>query len=280
MDGGGAYCFDFAYVPNPLVVPVMRSYWGIILCALTTVADAFTPPRRSRTASVGQIFGAPIMHVLSLREKLGDEIRLILASQSPRRWEILDMMGLKDRYSVQPSPLDESAQQTKLRAEKTHPTDYTRILAEEKAKAVAMALGATEVPTLVLGSDTIVDQDDCILEKPKDADDASRMLNQLSGRQHYVHTGVALYLVKGDSVKLCCSWTEAAVVQFAPLTSDDIEAYIATGEPMDKAGSYGIQGIGGQFVQNIEGDFFTVMGLPMHRTSEQLGAAITDALKA
>jgi septum formation protein len=128
--------------------------------------------------------------------------------------------------------------------------------------------------TIVLGSDTIVDLDGHILEKPVDETDAGRMLSMLSGRRHSVHTGVALVCVGrctdgDDAVTVTTtSFVDTAVVQFAALTKGDIEAYVSTGEPLDKAGSYGIQGIGGQMVRSIEGDFFTV--------SSVLGSSVTS----
>lgn len=209
--------------------------------------------------------------VVSLRDYLqsknddydSNKIRLVLASQSPRRKEILDMMGLQGKFEVAPSPLDESALQKELQS--TDPVNYTRILAEQKA--MALARQSVQSPSdhsvgaklLVLGSDTIVAYGGSILEKPVDEADAVRMLNQLQGNRHTVHTGVALVLMDDNNdVRLIESFTETATVQFAALTESDIAAYVASGEPMDKAGSYGIQGIGGQLVTSIEGDFFTV----------------------
>jgi septum formation protein len=227
------------------------------------------------------------------------------------------MMGLQGRFQVIPSPLKEEEVQVQY-STSLSPTEYTRRLAEEKAMALAHVLAYDPssplitsllfsngklVPTLVLGSDTIVEWNGMILEKPKDVADARNMLLQLSGQQHQVHTGVALYLVMfGDisehvveptttpttktdtastnSIRLLSSFTDTAWVQFAPLSQQDIEAYLATGEPMDKAGSYGIQGVGGQFVTNITGDFFTVMGLPAHRTSQALAKAMSDVLSS
>lgn len=225
--------------------------------------------------------------LVSLVEHLGSEIDLILASQSPRRREILDMMGLEGKFTPTPSPLDESALQIQLKEK--NPIDYTRILAEEKAKALAMDImikTQQQRPVLVLGSDTIVDLDGAILEKPTDEADAKRMLSRLSGRNHCVHTGVAVYLVPATTgssnddatATLMASFTDTAKVCFAQYNESDMDAYIATKEPMDKAGSYGIQGIGGQFVKFVEGDFFTVMGLPMHRTSLVLAEAISNIL--
>lgn len=209
-------------------------------------------------------------------QHLDVDVKLILASQSPRRREILDMMGLGGKYIATPSPLDESSLQKRLAKE--DPKMYTRILAEEKAKALAVTLD-TKVPTLVLGSDTIVDLEGKILEKPTDADSAVSMLKQLSDNFHQVHTGVAIYLVQDTDVQLVSSFIDTAKVKFAELSEEDIKAYVETKEPMDKAGSYGIQGIGGQFVEKMEGDFFTVMGLPMHRVSTELTKAVKIALK-
>lgn len=211
--------------------------------------------------------------------------QLILASQSPRRREILDMMGLAGRYTVNPSPLDEESLQKELAKTVITPQDYSRTLAESKALALAEHIlkedtlvdenSMTAHSTFILGSDTIVDYSGSILEKPKSESDAIGMLRTLSGAYHEVHTGVALYCLKSGSIELVCSFTDTAKVKFAELGESDIQAYVNTGEPMDKAGSYGIQGMGGQFVERMEGDFFTVMGLPMHRVSRELAKALS-----
>lgn len=204
------------------------------------------------------------------------------------------------------------------------PVEYNLRLARAKAHALAEAHAATAIastqPAYYLGSDTIVELDGAILEKPRDRDDAKRMIGLLSGRRHRVHTAVALYRLgpgvgnhndnhnhnhnenhndndtnhrnndndndtnnrnnhndtnnHNASIALVDSFVDTATVTFATLTERDIEAYVATGEPMDKAGSYGIQGIGGQFVASVEGDFFTVMGLPMHKTSRLIASAL------
>ena len=220
--------------------------------------------------------------LLSNMHKIGPEssIQLILASASPRRREILDMMGLSDRYTVQPSPLDEKAVQIELSGRGLEPKEYAKVLAEKKAAALCNEL--LKQPehigtTLILGSDTIVDHQGHILEKPTDTKDAYDMLARLSGRWHVVHTGVAVYALVDNKKKmdLLFSFTDTAKVKFAPLTQNDIKSYVSTGEPMDKAGSYGIQGIGGQIVESLEGDFFTVMGLPMHELSKNLNEAIS-----
>lgn len=205
-------------------------------------------------------------------------------------------MGLKEKYTVQSSPLNEEELQQELSlllnaSEKDPsnaftPIDYTKRLAESKAYALVeeMVDSKSELSntyshkcTYVLGSDTIVDFDGSILEKPKDSDDAKMMLSKLSGNWHSVHTGVAIYRINHEienKVELVSSFTDTARVLFTHLSPEDIDSYISTGEPMDKAGSYGIQGVGGQMVQQLNGDFFTVMGLPMNRVSKELANVI------
>lgn len=218
-------------------------------------------------------------------------VQIILASQSPRRAEILDMMGLKGQFIATPSPLDESKLQTELqsRADPPSPVDYVKLLSSSKAGAMADSLIESsssndygDRPLLILGSDTIVDLDGIILEKPVDKVNACEMLEKLSGSWHCVHTGVAIYYLPGTrnektTPELLSSFVETTKVKFVELTQRDIESYVETGEPMDKAGSYGIQGIGGQMVEQINGDYFTVMGFPMHRLSVEL-AKISSAL--
>ena len=221
-------------------------------------------------------------HEISTASDPNATLRLILASQSPRRTEILEMMGLAGRFSASPSPLDEEKLQIELAQKDITPSDYARTLAERKAHAYAFdgSIDKGSGVALILGSDTIVDLDGNIMEKPKSEESAYTMLSSLSGNWHYVHTGVACYQYRaGESVEepeLKFSFTDTARVKFSTLTDKDIRAYIDTKEPFDKAGSYGIQGIGGQLVERIEGDFFSVMGLPMHRLSREL----TEVLKS
>mmetsp|Transcript_51569 Transcript_51569/g.109685 ORF Transcript_51569/g.109685 Transcript_51569/m.109685 type:complete len:298 (+) Transcript_51569:52-945(+) len=219
------------------------------------------------------------MHKIGLSTDESSNLRLLLASQSPRRREILDMMGLAGRFTAEPSPLNEEELQVELSKKKFPPRDYARTLAERKAHAavdVTMAKNDGKV-TLIIGSDTIVDLCGSIMEKPKDEADAFEMIRRLSGNWHQVHTGVAVYAAGGrgnSEEELMFSFTDTANVKFASLTDRDIESYIASNEPLDKAGAYGIQGVGGQLVERVEGDFFAVMGLPMHRFSRELSKAI------
>lgn len=170
---------------------------------------------------------------------------LVLASQSPRRAEILRQAGIP--FTVRTTPVDE----TPLPEEK--PEDYVCRLAEQKARAVEAAPAET-----VLGADTTVVIDGQMLAKPDDAADARRMLETLSGRSHQVLTGICLR--RGPT--LVRDWA-ATRVWFTGMTPREISAYIETGEPMDKAGAYAIQGLASKFVERIEGCYFNVMGLPV-----------------
>ncbi len=169
----------------------------------------------------------------------------MLASQSPRRREILRLAGIP--FTVRVADVDESV------LDGESPADYVQRLAEAKACAVEAAPGET-----VLGADTTVVIDGEILAKPADAADARRMLARLSGRRHEVLTGVCLR----RGVTATCEFVTTGVV-FAPLTAAEIDEYVASGEPMDKAGAYAIQGLASKFVERIEGDYFNVMGLPV-----------------
>ena len=175
-------------------------------------------------------------------------VRIVLASQSPRRRELLSLIGIA--HDVRPADLDESL----LPGES--PTEHAERLARSKAEAVA----AREPAAVVIGSDTIVVLDGEILGKPSTAGEAAMTLRRLSGRTHTVHTAVAVTR-NGRTV----SGVESVEVTFRPLTDAQIETYIATGEPMDKAGAYGIQGYGAVIVERVHGDYFAVMGLALGR---------------
>ena len=174
--------------------------------------------------------------------------RIVLASQSPRRRELLSLIGIP--HDVQPADLDESVLPGEM------PREHAERLARSKAEAIALR----EPAAAIIGSDTIVVLDGCILGKPVDAADAKGMLERLSGRTHTVLTAVAV-AHRGRTV----SGVESVEVTFRPLSAQQIEAYIATGEPMDKAGAYGIQGYGAVIVERVHGDYFAVMGLALGR---------------
>jgi septum formation protein len=170
---------------------------------------------------------------------------LVLASQSPRRAEILRQAGIP--FVVRAAPVDE----TPLPAET--PVDYVRRLAEAKARAVP-----ADADEMVLGADTTVVVDQEILAKPADGPDARRMLALLSGRRHEVMTGICLR--RGDE-QICDHAVTA--VWFAPMSEREIDEYVASGEPMDKAGAYAVQGAASKFIPRIEGCYYNVMGLPV-----------------
>jgi septum formation protein len=185
---------------------------------------------------------------------------LILASASPRRRDLLAQVGY--RFEVRPAHIPEDP----LPGE--GPIAYVTRLAREKAEAVFREMSSPTIndqnqcldgqSPAVLGADTTVTLDNAILGKPEDAADAARILRLLSGRTHRVITGVALATAEGTEVA-----AEATAVKFLTLSDEEIAYYIATGEPMDKAGAYGIQGHAARWIPRIEGCYFNVMGLPL-----------------
>ena len=175
--------------------------------------------------------------------------RVILASASPRRRELLSLIGVA--HDVQPADIDE----TVLPGEAADA--HCERLARVKALAVRRSMNDD---ALIVGSDTIVVVDGTILGKPQDHEDAARMLRLLSNRSHVVLTAVAV--VRGRQIE---SGVERVDVTFRHLDETEISAYIATGEPLDKAGAYGIQGFGATIVEHIDGDYFAVMGLALTR---------------
>lgn len=178
-------------------------------------------------------------------------LQVILASSSPRRRELLTLIGIA--HEVRPADINESLLAGEL------PVPH----AERLARAKALTIAERNPSAVVIGSDTIVVIDEQILGKPADEGDAHRMLRMLSGREHTVFTAVAVAL-GGEIV----SAVERVQVTFRELSDSDIADYIATREPMDKAGSYGIQGFGATIIEKVDGDFFAVMGLSLVRLVE------------
>jgi septum formation protein len=197
--------------------------------------------------------------VLSLSGWNADLMRVILASQSPRRRELLTLVGIE--HEVQPADIDETPWPDEM------PIPHTERLATGKARVIA-----SQAPdALVIAADTIVVIDGDILGKPTSEADAREMLRRLSGRTHEVCTAVAVAI--GDDVH---SEVVRVTVRFRSLDGDTIDRYIATREPMDKAGAYGIQGFGATLVEHIEGDYFAVMGLSLVtvvRLAERMGVS-------
>ncbi len=194
-----------------------------------------------------------------------DGLELVLASGSPRRAELLRVAGIP--FMVAPAPEVEHVHAAAAAPLRADPPRYAAALAEAKAAAIAARLPGR----LVLGADTIVILGGEILEKPADPDDAARLLGRLAGRSHLVHTGLALL---GGPAAARLIATETTRVEFLPLTAAAIRRYVATGEPLDKAGAYGIQGYGALMIRRVEGCYFNVMGLPLARLGELLRAAL------
>ncbi|MBI1292160.1 septum formation inhibitor Maf [bacterium] len=187
---------------------------------------------------------------------------LILASASPRRREILDLMGI--RFEVIPGNVDEKA------VTADHPRTLALRLAYAKARAVAAQV---EEDRWVLAADTVVTKNMVLYGKPDDREDAVRMLSELAGDTHEVITAVALAQAGRPTTFLRAASTR---VTFHPMQAEQIAAYVDSGEPMDKAGAYGIQGLGGAFVAGIQGDYYNVMGLPCVEVRELLEEAGLD----
>lgn len=173
--------------------------------------------------------------------------KVVLASQSPRRRELLGLLA--DDFEICVSDADETL------ADGIAPSAAVEQLALRKARAVACGMPEA----IVIGADTVVAIDGMILGKPADEKDARAMLSRLSGRVHQVYTGVAVCLGAEEHVFHCCT-----SVEFCALTAEEIKWYISTGEPFDKAGAYGIQQYGARFVKGVVGDYFNVMGLPVN----------------
>ncbi|WP_233697023.1 Maf family protein [Paenibacillus profundus] len=188
-----------------------------------------------------------------------DRSLIVLASSSPRRQELITSLGLP--HVVQPSDADETVPADWA------PTRIVEALALRKAQAVAQERHVSGEDGIVIGSDTIVVLDGEVLGKPHDEADAERMLTSLQGRSHEVYTGVALVRAADGRQEVSHRVT---TVHMTAWTQEQIRRYIATGEPMDKAGSYAIQGIGATLVTGIEGCYFNVVGLPLSLLTDML----------
>jgi septum formation protein len=180
-------------------------------------------------------------------------MRLILASSSPRRRELLAQIGLT--FEVIPAHIDET------RRASEEPTIYVQRLALEKAQTIH----SVHPDAFILGADTTVEIDGHALEKPGDRNDAERMLRALSGRTHHVHTGLALLSPRAERTHL-----ETTSVTFSAIDEADLQHYLDSAGPYDKAGAYGIQGYAARWIPRIDGDYFNVMGLPLAATMRLL----------
>ena len=188
--------------------------------------------------------------------------RIVLASASPRRRELLLQAGI--RAEIMPSHKEE-------RSRAKTPAALVKALSRTKAEDIARGLPEG---TVVIGADTVVVRDGVALGKPHDEADAVRMLQSLSGRTHHVYTGVTLILCGRKEI----SFYEKTDVSVYPLEDEEIRAYVAGGDPMDKAGSYGIQGPFGAYIRGIRGDYTNVVGLPLGRTVQELKRLLREEL--
>ncbi len=184
---------------------------------------------------------------------------LVLASASPRRRELLTQAGFS--FSVHPADIPEEPYPGE------NPIAYVTRLARQKAKAIYSQLSSSQAALRVLGADTTVTLEDHLLGKPENEEDAARMLRLLSGRTHRVITGVSVVTAASTEVA-----AEVTAVQFLSISEEEIAAYVASGEPLDKAGAYAIQGFAARWIPRIDGCYFNVVGLPISLVSTMLQA--------
>ncbi|XP_015180877.1 PREDICTED: maf-like protein Cbei_0489 isoform X1 [Polistes dominula] len=193
--------------------------------------------------------------------------RIILASGSPRRYKIIKKLGLD--FEVMVSNYDENLDRSMY---KSH-GDYVQDLAKLKAYEVHKRLqNSTNLSSLIISADTFVTVGDTIYGKPKDESDAFRMLSHLANREHVVYTGVCLKTPTKE-----VNFYTSTKVKFGDLSEDQIKAYVKTGECLDKAGGYGVQGLGGCLVESINGDFYTVMGMPIYFVTKHLNEIFANS---
>lgn len=190
-------------------------------------------------------------------------MRIILASQSPRRRELLEMLGY---------PFEVKVSEAEEKITSTNPAQVTEELSCQKAETVAEQIQQG----LVIGADTVVSQNDKILGKPMDRQDAREMIQILQGRNHKVYTGVTVIQREAGREVRRVTFSEETIVKVASMTSKEVEEYISLPEPYDKAGGYGIQGTFAKYIRGIEGDYFNVVGLPIHRLYKVLKELIVD----
>lgn len=203
---------------------------------------------------------ATVKHLLAQK-------RIVLASSSPRRQELIKSIGLN--IELCPSNFEENLDYRDFEEF----AGFVEATADGKAEEVYQRLHTADPASdlLVIGADTMVTLGDDVYGKPKDAADAVRMLTNLSGKCNRTHTGIALRHSKGSR-----HFTETTDVYFGELSKEQIQDYVDSGEPLDKAGAYGIQGIGGSLIAKIEGDYYCVMGLPLHRLCKEICALLEE----
>ena len=223
-------------------------------------------PQTAILIKLAQLYHVSTDYLLGVNEPAPDGVgKIILASKSPRRRELLNQMGIEE-FKVTAPNVDETVEPS------LSPAETVEQLSLRKAQAAVNRAGPND---LIIAADTVVALDGKILGKPRDEEDAFAMLSALSGREHHVYTGVTL--IRGDQTVTSC---EVTAVVFRTLAPEEIRGYIATGEPMDKAGAYGIQGRGALLVEGIRGDYCNVVGLPLFRLSRMLSEFGVELLRS
>ena len=221
-------------------------------------------PGASTIAAMAQLYHVSTDYLLGVNEPTPEKkAKIILASNSPRRKELLGKIGIEEFKIISPN-VDESVEKN------LSPSEIVERLSLRKALAAAKKAGPDD---LIIAADTVVALDGAVLGKPHDEADAFAMLSALSGREHHVYTGVTV--LRGEEA---VTQHEETAVTFRDIGPDEIRGYIATGEPMDKAGAYGIQERGALLVSGIHGDYFNVMGLPVFRLGRVLAQFGVDLL--
>lgn len=222
-------------------------------------------PQTAVLVKLARLYHVSTDYLLGVNEPTPEKAAvIILASNSPRRKELLERIGITD-FTVAAPNVDESVE------DGLSPAEIVEQLSLRKARAAAKKAGPSD---LIIAADTVVALDGAVLGKPRDKGAAFAMLTALSGREHHVFTGVTV--LRGEEA---ATLHEETAVTFRQLTPEEIRGYIATGEPMDKAGAYGIQGIGALLVSGIRGDYCNVMGLPVFRLGQILSSFGVDLLK-
>ena len=237
---------------------------GVSISAYCSYEYGNRDPQTATLVALAQLYHVSADYLLGISEPAPEEkARIILASNSPRRKELLGQMGIQE-FKVSAPNVDESV------AEGLSPARIVEELSQRKARAAKKA----GPKNIVIAADTVVALDGLVLGKPRSGEDAFAMLSALSGREHHVYTGVTVH--QGERA---VTEHEETAVRFRALSPDEIQGYIATGEPMDKAGAYGIQGRGALLVSGIQGDYSNVVGLPVFRLGRILAEFGVDLLK-
>ena len=238
---------------------------GISTTAYCNYEYGTRDPQTATLVALAQLYHVSADYLLGVNEPAPEEkARIILASNSPRRKELLGRMGIEE-FKVSAPNVDESVE------EGLSPARIVEELSQRKARAAAKKAGPKDI---IIAADTVVALDGSVLGKPRSEAGAFDMLSALSGREHHVYTGVTV--LQGERA---VTEHEETAVQFRELAPEEIRGYIATGEPMDKAGAYGIQGRGALLVSGIRGDYSNVVGLPVFRLGRMLSGFGIDLLK-